>query len=165
MRLWGFDPGGTTGWACFDLNAPEAVRWDTCGEIGPEEHHWKLWEFLQERVNVNEDRIVCESFQYRAHLDKAELISCEYIGVVKLYCADYGLTPHFQTASQGKIKEDRPGKQGSFTQKRHLEKLGLWIPGQKHAMDGYGHLLYYIIHCGDPAFADLRLKLLTIGWK
>lgn len=133
-------------------------RW-SCGQIGPYEHHAELCMFL-EMNHVAETTIVCESFEYRKGLrDNVELISREYIGVVKLIAAQRNIPVVFQTAAVGKIRESKDGKAGSFVQKRHLERMGLWSPGTPHAMDAYGHLLYY---------ATQRLRrndLLVRGWK
>jgi hypothetical protein len=157
MRILALDPGGTTGWASYNDEAPEMDSRFRCGQIGPEQHHDDLWSLLSVRAV---DIIVCESFEYRNGLAKAELVSCEYIGIVKLFKAKHpNIRVVFQTAGQGKITET------SFVKKRHLDKLGLYERGKKHAMDGYGHLLYYAIHGGNPELAGLRMKALEIGWK
>jgi hypothetical protein len=157
MKILSLDPGGTTGWALYNSEVPELESMFKCGQIGPEQHHEALWSLLVARTV---DLIVCESFQYRNGLDKAELISCEYIGIVMLFKAKH---PHirvvFQTAAQGKVTKT------SFVKERHLEKLGLYVPRMKHAMDGYGHLLFYAINGGNPDLAELRMKALEIGWK
>lgn len=164
MKILSFDPGGTTGWAIYDDG-----KW-VCGQIGPEDHHRELWTLIDDQYRrgrwLNTDfRLVCESFEYRNGLDKAELMSCEYIGVVKLYAQWHDLHLTMQTASTGKIREDKLGRKGSFTQKRHLQKLGLWSSGNQHAMDAYGHLLYNIIHKTPPGLQDLRRELLVKAWK
>lgn len=164
MKILSFDPGGTTGWAKYNDEVAEAVpRW-TCGQLGPYPHHEELYEFLHKECP---DIVVCESFEYRNDLPKAELISCEYIGIIKLYAAleRIKLPVVFQTAGAGKVRSDLPGRKGSFVQRRHLEKLSLWSPGNKHAMDGYGHLLYYVIHGGNPELKELRQRILEVGWK
>lgn len=170
MKILSLDPGGTTGWAIYDNSVPEGVHRMWCGEIGPQEHHDELFDFMHEQYygpkedNPHDMRIplyvICESFQYRNNLDKAELISCEYIGIVKYFqrqVADCKL--YFQTAGQGKITPT------SFVKLKHLEKLGLFEKGKKHAMDAYGHLLYYAIHSGNPEMAELRMSFLQGGWR
>ncbi len=162
----GLDPGGTSGWGLYNMNIREDNPF-TCGQIGPGPHHGTLWSFLEEARPQWKDPdtsaklwILCESFQYRNGLSKAELDSCEYIGIVKLFREEnWNVEVVFQTAAQGKISE------GSFVKKRHLEKLGLWSPGKKHAMDGYGHLLYYAINGGNPDLAKLRMWALENGWR
>jgi hypothetical protein len=163
----GLDPGGTTGWGMYNPNGEKDIEKFSCGQLGPGSHHEDLWCFLEEsrpQWKAPDSRsklwIICESFQYRNGLTKAELDSCEYIGIVKLFRVMFwNVEVVFQTAAQGKITE------GSFVKKRHLQKLDLWIPGNKHAMDGYGHLLYYAINGGNPDLAELRMEALTKGWK
>lgn len=163
----GFDPGGTSGWGLYNPNDEKGVEKFTCGQLGPGPHHQDLWYHLQEsrpqwRAPDSQSKlwIICESFQYRNGLTKAELDSVEYIGIVKLFRLEHwNIEIVFQTPGQGKITE------GSFVKKRHLQKLGLWSPGNKHAMDGYGHLLYYAINGGNPDLAELRMWALETGWK
>lgn len=170
MKILAFDPGGTSGWARYWNENPGTNPW-TCGQIGPGEHHLELYEFLTSQYRSCHDRreplwLIGESFQYRNNLDKAELISCEYIGVMKLFArTHYDTRIVWQTASQGKIVNASTKRRGSFVQQKHLQRLGLWVPGKIHAMDGYGHLLYYAINGGNPDMAELRMKLLQGGWR
>jgi len=161
-RIIAFDPGGTTGWATWTVD--EVSIWNearfTCGQLGPEEHHEQL-DLLLGNQQVMDYTIITESFLFRNNLDNAELISREYIGVMKRW---YQANQHIgrvqmfqQTASMGKISKT------SFVKKENLEKLGLWFPGQGHAMDAYGHLLWYIIHKGN--MPEVARALLEKGWK
>jgi len=173
IRILGLDPGGTTGWALFSAEEryehdDKAVVYDkpkfTCGELGAgdkHEHHNELYELMELQQSDNYI-IVCESFEYRNTARAGlELISKEYIGVVKLFAQQrmLGLSSQrlvFQTASMGKIT------QKSFVKKRNLQKLGLWYSTDgNHAMDGYGHLLFWMIHYGNVMKQELLLK----GWK
>jgi hypothetical protein len=168
MKILAIDPGGTTGWATYDSNPyKNRPTWDH-GELGPKEHHLDLWYLMDEARPewLEPDRreplyIIGESFQYRNGLDKAELISCEYIGIIKMFPYEhYAIILVWQTAAQGKVTPT------SFVKRRHLERLGLWDPKQpNHAMDGYGHLIYYVINGGNPELKDLRLMLLQKGWR
>jgi hypothetical protein len=179
MRILWFDPGGTTGWAMYS-NEEEGHSSFSSGQIGPGPHHEVLWNLIRDKHFkagapgewVKDFRLGSESFEFRNNQrdqdrDNIELISREYIGVIRLYASMYQL-PHlyFQTAAQGKIRERKSrNNSGSFVKRRHLEKLGLWSSGSGHAMDGYGHLLYHIIHAGLPEYNDLRLYLLRKAWK
>lgn len=171
FRILGLDPGGTTGWATFTAesrwSAQEGttyskVRWD-CGQLADDKHlHHKELDDLLGFMQTDHFIVVCESFEYRNRARAGlELISKEYIGVLNLFYQER-MQPlgksqqvYYQTASMGKIT------QNSFVKKRHLQKLGLWSPGLGHAMDGYGHILYWMIHTGDV----LRQELLEKGWK
>jgi hypothetical protein len=169
FRIVALDPGGTTGWATFTASHMPPLeegepgelvngQW-TCGQIGPDDHH-NLLDAMLGNFQVSEYRIVCESFEYRNRSRAGlELVSCEYIGVTKRFCQERDVPLRLQTASMGKITPN------SFVKKINLERLGLWTPGYKHAMDGYGHLLYYLMHSKDHLFDTLRYDLLQKGWK
>lgn len=157
------DPGGTTGWATFKANkivgpdgkAEYLGRQWTCGQLGPSPHHLELYHWL-EHNELQTYHIITESFEYRnKERPGLVLISCEYIGVAKLYGAAHQTKVWEQTASQGKIREK------SFVRKENLQRLALWSPGWTHAMDAYGHLLYYMINTAHV----LRDELLEKGWK
>lgn len=173
FRIISLDPGGTTGWAMFtskyvktkDLFAPDSEyvktfippgTWE-CGQIGPHEHHKDLYYFLIENW-IEETYIVSESFEYRNDSPAGlELVSREYIGIAKLVAAQHRVGLYQQTASQGKVRN----KPTAFVKPSNLKKLNLWKPGQPHAMDAYGHLLYYMINSA----RILRTELLEAGWK
>lgn len=167
----GLDPGGSTGWASYqaevDIQDPNSIHhnWYTekwnCGTFGPDAHHDALYTLL-ELSHTSEYHIICESFEYRNKSRPGlELISKEYIGVVNLFAQQRGLRlpgnypqVHYQTAAQGKITPH------SFIQKRHLENIGLWSSGRenRHAMDAYGHLLFWLIN-GQYKRYDLLKRL------
>lgn len=174
FRIIGLDPGGTTGWATYTagrLDARHALSISTvpiyeyyneawaCGQLGPQEHHNEL-DSLLGLQQVEETIIVCEAFDYRNQSKPGlELISREYIGVMKRFCQERKVLYYLQTASQGKIRKEK-----SFVRKENLEKLGLWVSGGastwNHAMDAYGHILYYMINNHIQ-----RDALLRRGWK
>lgn len=169
FRIIGLDPGGVTGWATYtvdrtfttmrnDYKYSNEEHWE-CGQLGKDEHHTELYNFLGVRAFVPETIVVCESFNYRNQSRPGlELVSREYIGVTKLFCKERGIKYVEQSSAQGKITER------SFVRKENLQKLGLWVKGGastwNHAMDAYGHILYYMIH------NDIRKQeLLEKGWK
>lgn len=98
-----------------------------------------------ELQTVSELIIVCESFQFRQGKQRAGIVldSCEYIGVVKLFYQQrkkslpnsFQLDLRMQTAAQAK----------TFVTDDKIKKLGLWAPGQKHAMDAMRHLLFTLL--------------------
>lgn len=160
------DPGGTTGWASFQCdqiwNPIDEVfeyvgrQW-TCGQLDlrPEDHHLTLYNLLG-HFHVDKYMIVCERFDYRNKSRPGlELISREYIGVTRLFCQDRRIPLALQEASQGKITDK------SFVKKENLQRLALWTPGWGHAMDAYGHLLWYMINHAHV----LRDELLAKGWR
>lgn len=160
------DPGGTTGWASFQAtqiwNPLEGKfeyvgrQW-TCGhlDLPHEDHHLSLYNLLGQ-MHLAKYQLVCESFEYRNRSRPGlELISREYIGVTRLFCQERRVPLTLQSASQGKITDK------SFVKKENLQRLALWAPGWTHAMDAYGHLLYYMINHSHT----IRDELLEKGWK
>lgn len=158
-NILALDPGGTTGYCLF---RPALQMLPDRGHLGPEEHHLDLWKFLADIYKATvgtpdkpeELHIVCEQFEFRQterHRDFINYIPREYIGVVKLFYqttrSSQYLSPqtpqlHFQSAAQAK---------GFWTDEK-IKKLGLWVPGQKHAMDATRHYLYYrVFTLGDKS--------------
>jgi hypothetical protein len=146
------DPGGTTGCASAQwepsgpddtLTSVEQIKFRQW-QIGPGPHHIELWATL----HANEfTELVWESFEFRQNVffdddgnpiigkTKVELVSCEYIGILELFCATYGTPHHTKNASTAKhlITDDK------------IKALGLWLPGMPHAMDATRHLLRYMV--------------------
>lgn len=166
LRIVALDPGGTTGWGMFtaeerydhlDKKSVYTKHKFDCGQLGPQEHHSELYNALG-MWQTDHYIVVCESFEYRNRARPGlELISKEYIGVAKLFCEERGIKYIEQTASMGKVRD----KSTAFIKPRNLQKLGLWTPGWGHAMDGYGHLLYYMINTA----GIMKHELLAKGWR
>lgn len=162
FRVLALDPGGTTGWAYAEwlprggepLTELSQIDFQT-GQIGPDEHHRVLWDFLYDFYNLQNDfwgdetqlHLVCESFQFRQHINKdqakakVELISCEYIGLVKLFAQYNKLELTFHTASAAKTFVPDKGPQANVK----LRQLGLYQTGQVHANDALRHLLRFLV--------------------
>jgi hypothetical protein len=156
-RVIGIDPGGTTGWATFSAYRYfdyasqsyeyEDVEW-TCGQLGPEKHHQALEQLLGlQRVEYY--TIVCERFTDRVTGHSVDLTAREYIGVIQKYCQEDKVPLVMQMSAQAK----------GFTNSKNLRKLGLYYAKDKHAMDAYKHVLWYLIH-GQPKM----YSLLETGW-
>lgn len=162
-RVIALDPGGTTGWATatwdkmpiVEGGKPEQMNWQTAsGQLGPDEHHVQLYELL-EMQRVQEYRVISESFEYRL-MDRRDrqgvsLMSKEYIGVAKLYCwTELGVD----------LIQFQAGQSKPFTTDAVLKKLGLWSWRDKHAMDAYRQLFFYLVR------QQLMPKgVLAKGWK
>ena len=143
------DPGGTTGWARYRPSDAEGKQF-LVGQIGPNEHHNKLYEFL-ELQESSHYVIICESFEFRQRVEDAartniELTSKEYIGVVKLYGQQHPLTSVvFQTAGAAKgFIPDKP--RNGLEANAKLKIMGLYVPAHKHAMDAMRHLIYHLVN-------------------
>jgi hypothetical protein len=145
-RVLSLDPGGTTGWAAmsYDSSKPIVLGRPTdgdwvVGQLGPHEHHLELRELLYKFPTAT---IVCESFEFRQYRqrDNINLMSREYIGIVKLFGQERGglkstLPVVFQTAGAAK----------PFVTDEKLKIMGLWVPGQKHARDALRHMVTYLV--------------------
>lgn len=158
------DPGGSTGWASMIAEAVPAENGKyelfnpsyRCGQIESKEHHKKLYT-LMGLFHTDLYYIVSESFEYRNKSRPGlELVSREYIGVTKYFCQERDVPLFMQTAAMGK----------GFVKDANIKALGLWSTANKHAMDAYRHLFYWLINSeGGRLFPDYRLKLLETGWR
>lgn len=100
------------------------------------------------------DIVVCERFEYR-NTSRAglEIVSREYIGVTSLWCEIYRRDLVMQNASQAK----------GFVKDKNLDRLGVLVKADKHAMDAYRHLFYYLIN--SPVMEEMpKNYLLQRGW-
>lgn len=144
-RIIALDPGGTTGMAVWSDRrqlfeggtvSGDDMKWY---ELGPEEHHKQLMDFLVKwTVGPAADfTIVCESFEFRQNRqrDNINLMSREYIGVVKLFNQMYGTPVVFQTAGAAK----------SFVTDDKLKVMDLYQKGSAHERDATRHLIYYMV--------------------
>ena len=162
FNVLAFDPGGTTGWAQAILRSPtdmDSVEYGDklelhhielrTGEWGPEEHHRWVYGLIGDMYHEGKNdlgislEVVFEPFHFRQHLDnprhKVELISVEYIGIIKLACAQLGLTYYDRFV---------PGEAKRYCPNSKLEALG-WlqtpITPMRHRNDALRQLVKYLI--------------------
>jgi len=162
FNVLAFDPGGTTGWAqailpAHMIVATELVRLDDIelrtGEFGPDLHHNNLYIHIQHTAYEPEDgnvpwpEVVSEPFHYRQNIveqgekfrGKVELISAEYIGVIRLACQQLGLEYYDRFT---------PGEAKKYVSDKKLELLG-WLQTPKypkrHQNDALRQLVKYLI--------------------
>jgi len=155
FNVLAFDPGGTTGWAQAVLIRTDNVELEDIhlwtGEFGPEPHHRELYDFLNKERRHADLEIVYEPFTYRQHIEedaegrvrasrhKVELISAEYIGVIKLACSELGLTYYDRFT---------PGEAKRYVTNEKLSLLG-WLQTPPHPMrhrnDALRQLVKYLI--------------------
>jgi len=159
VKLLALDPGGTTGWATFELEVREGIYyWKgalknhfECGQIGNNSnHHLKLWCFLHIQ---KPDRIICERFDNRDN-EFAKIMAREYIGVVKLYCAITN------------CPVELPGSdRKEWTTNIKLSLLGILatpITTWRHANDASRHLVAWIAIKGEEHYPGIRRPLIAI---
>lgn len=127
MKLMGVDPGGTSGLCLYDVATRELKRI----QIGPSEHHCDLRNLLSDYAP---NLVVTERFDYRRRQEHAELISVEYIGVMKEWCS---------RTNTGLVQQQQlKGHRGLWTDAK-LKALDLYVPGKPHAMDATRQVLFY----------------------
>jgi len=161
MKVVAFDPGGTTGWAIFELDT-EAVIIDTSNVLffrdhvkqgqlgGNEEHHKLLWMFLaRERPDV----IVGERFDNRGN-EFAKLMSREYIGILKLYVA---MNPEVVLMWQG---ADQAFGWATDAKLRRLAILCVPLKQWKDANAALRHLVYHLVFKADRVLQAVRENIL-----
>jgi hypothetical protein len=156
VKVIAIDPGGTTGWATFEVEALRStgeVHWrgktvakcfDDGGQLNQPNHHALLWELL---VSQGADYVICERFEHRNN-DFTELISLEYIGVVKAYAQRFRVNLIMQGAHQAFNFNDRGMK---------LDRLGLTLTPYKKWKDANAarkHLVYYL--CTQMDYPEIR---------
>jgi hypothetical protein len=138
------DPGGTTGIAtCRMAGAAlsERSRWDRY-QVEDCDKASQLRSLLQQVGYMamsagSPIHIIYEPFEFRRNdreRDKIEYTSAEVVGALKYWACDLDyvkLVP--STASSGM----------TFWDDDKIKKLGLWVPGHRHAMDATSHLLKY----------------------
>jgi hypothetical protein len=158
FNVLALDPGGTTGWARAVLPGPilpddiinlEDILIET-GQFGPEPHHRWVYGLVGDFYHDMKDcplEVVSEPFHYRQNVvgegegfrGKVELISAEYIGVIKLACAQLGLTYYDRFT---------PGEAKRYVTDQKLELLG-WLQEPRHPMrhrnDALRQLVKYLI--------------------
>lgn len=147
MTIIAIDPGQSTG-----------LSWTQDGKsfnyrtLGPQDHHFALFDFLGENSGFPKATIICESFEYRPYQGHAELTSVEYIGIVKFFCERTGQEPVMQRSV------DAVGTK-SLIKDETLRQLGLWTPGNAHRHEraALKHLLFYLITAKKDSYWLKRL--------
>lgn len=130
-RVLALDPGGTTGFVMITFDPLGNVferNWED-GEICAVDHHAYLRNFLDEKVLLPYANkavgpefplVICEGWDNRGKPD-AELISLEYIGVVKGWAQERGIELRVPLPAEKWFADDRKLKVlGVYTRSRHI---------------------------------------------
>jgi len=88
-------------------------------------------------AHTQPEHIVCERFEYRMHLEKADLFSRELIGVVSLYVQERDDVQLYM-----QMPREVLGKTNYFSNEK-LKETRVFRPGKPHANDAMRHLLYW----------------------
>jgi hypothetical protein len=157
----GLDPGGTTGWAKVTITAKDKSStwssgtpfWDA-GEIDHPNHYLALDSLISTKLRParqdSELHLLCEGFDNRAN-PAAELVSLEYIGVVKRWAQ---MHPHV------KAQYPSPSRKEWASDKK-LKALGLYESTKGgHLNDARRHVVRYL--CTEKHFYPM-LEQLRVG--
>lgn len=128
------DPGGTTGFACYDGGAQYEAHqaWEVAGQF---EACQQVNQFLS---TGTVDVLVCESFAITlATLKKTRdgsNMAIEIIGTARWLCHQSGVT----------FVEQAPANAAMFSTPEKLRAIGWWTVGSDHARSASKHLLLYL---------------------
>lgn len=138
MKILGLDPGGTTGWCCYDTDNRDLIG----GQLEKNNHHRDLWSLMADHAP---HVIACERFDYRRNLGNVDLIPREYIGVVTLFSQ--------LTNTKMVLQTQLKGHKGLWTDDK-FKALGIYKKGQPHAMDAQRQALMYAVQNGDKFWIE-----------
>jgi hypothetical protein len=146
LKAVAIDPGGTTGWAVFNIDYDKetssplwkprvAYHFEDAGQLTRGQHHDELYTFL---ALERPDYLIYERFEKRNN-DFALLISCEYIGVCKAFAQRCKIPIFAQGASDvfNFCSDDKMEYLDLF-----LRPLSRW----KDANAARRHLLYWLVN-------------------
>lgn len=160
IQILGIDPGGSTGWAKATItgkNKTEAwaegsLHWES-GQLEYDDHYLDLRSIISRHTrlgnNPGEARIICEGFDNRGSA-AVELVSLEYIGVVKGYVQEW---PSIELIM-------RAAHQKEWADDKKLKALGVYDKSSKHSNDAKRHIVGWL--CNDKHFMPV-LKGLRKG--
>lgn len=162
MRIIALDPGGETGVLIWYSSTGKSHVEQLAGE-----HHLILLQLLEQQfreVVLYEGKkgklvIICERFDNRNRF--AELISCEYIGVVKAFAQQYPdqVEVYWQSASQIK-----PPKGWASNDKLKCLELLPTAPTRKDRkdyVDATRHFVYFVCHNDLMADSLVRKEMMA----
>jgi hypothetical protein len=136
----GIDPGDTTGLAYWYPGAGRPIA--AVAQIRHCREDYGLSGLFRELgqitpLSVQGTAIVCESFEFRheeRYRDKIDYTAAEVIGALRTFVLE---RPSIEL-----FRQNAATAKGFWTDDK-LKRLGVWVPGNKHAMDATRHLLRY----------------------
>jgi hypothetical protein len=143
IRTLSADPGITTG---IILNTRRDSTFSTAQYIAWQADSTSL-RYIEQSIEAAEPtEIVYEDFKHRPSLMKAELYSMQVIGVIRLYAEKHDIP----------IKAKYlPATAKAFWDDTKIKKIGLWKPGNGHAMDALRVMLKYQMDTDAAWFASV----------
>jgi hypothetical protein len=124
------DPGETCGWSFWrDGELIETGQFKV-------ESHLQLFEFIRSK---EPDKVIAENYRVYDHRRDqhvgSEVVTIQYLGVIKMACQMYKIPLLLQMAYQAK----------AFQTDTKLKEWGLYQVAHKHANDSIRHACYYYL--------------------
>lgn len=138
IHVFAFDPGETTGWCHLSVHDNEIGIFD-CGELD----HFAIGNFLFDnqclRAAVSKQDIIEMDFIVEKYVMNSKITqspwSLETTGLIRYFAKIYNVPLHSQTPSQAK----------NLIKNEVIQRAGIYVPGQGHAMDAVRHALYFLV--------------------
>jgi hypothetical protein len=147
MRILSLDPGGTTGWAVFEVEEDTEPVLVDYGQIPGSLGGFLNW--IHDTDGLSVHRVVCESFTLREGVYGADLSPVYIIGALEALIYNVA-DKDFITYQEPKIKP--------LCNNDRLKDMGFFKKGQQHANDAIRHGLIYLRN-------RKHLPTLKLGWS
>ena len=138
IHIWSFDPGETTGWCHLSAHDNE-IGCFNCGETDLNGIGNLLYDNPSLRAAVSKHDVIETTFVVEKYVMNSKITqspwSLETTGLIRYFANMYHINLEFQMPSQAK----------NLVRNTVLNKAGLYVPGQDHAMDAARHALYYLV--------------------
>lgn len=165
-KLSWLDPGGTTGYTLAMYDSEKRVLSFAYGQ--EKWNELELFEFIEKTMP---HILGFESFEYRSHLDKADLTPCYLIGVIHMI-------HQMKDAFPIEIHYQQPSMKDQFWTARRLKDRGYYARGLEHGRDSIRHLLqWFFFGAGaklwmnrehrveEPTCEFIPMALMEMRWK
>ena len=137
IHIWSFDPGETTGWCHLSAHDGE-VGCFNCGEadlngIGNMLYDNPALKAAVAKQDQIETIFIVEKYVMNSKITQSPW-SLETTGLIRYFANVYHINLVSQTPSQAK----------NLIKNETIQRAGIYVPGQGHAMDAVRHALYYL---------------------
>lgn len=135
MTTFAIDPGPHTGIVYWTAAGFATVTLDFTDVSKHQLPYAFLYHWLDNMIDPNKDRIICESFEFRKEYRDKEYLNYqagEFVGTIKTFAEINDVLLYMQSASQAK----------AFWTDDKIKKLGIKTKS-KHEKDALRHWLYH----------------------
>lgn len=124
--ILGLDPGGTTGFAVFDVQPGEPFKLLEHGQISNGSYGFARW--WDERPDLHGARVVSETFEDDHRTEDPDITPLRIEGILDYVARDWIGQPNYCKAS---------------APDEFMKRYGLWFKGQPHATDAARHVVHW----------------------